>query len=100
VIIVQIGTTNSTGPESHEDFTLTRLGVWTLFESEVFGSMDNAGDHDDLSPVGTERTRDPSNRPCTHRIGVVGLFDGRADKKDSAQLLNSLRTGIKTAYKG
>ena len=31
---------------------------------------------------------------------LVGLFDGRADKKDSAQLLNSLRTGIEAAYKG
>jgi hypothetical protein len=29
---------------------------------------------------------------------LLGLFDGRADKKDSAQLLNSLRTGIETAY--
>jgi hypothetical protein len=76
VIIVQIGTTNSTGPESHEDFTLTRLGVWTLFESEVFGSMDNAGDHDDLSPVGTERTRDPSNRPCTHTVASLDSASG------------------------
>jgi hypothetical protein len=31
---------------------------------------------------------------------LVGLFDGRADKKDSAQLLNSLRSGIETAYGG
>jgi hypothetical protein len=45
VIIVQIGTTNSTGSESHEDFALTGLWVRTFFKSEVFGSMNNAGDH-------------------------------------------------------
>jgi hypothetical protein len=97
---VQIGTANSTGTESHEDFTLTRLGVWTLFKSEVFGSMDNAGNHDDLSPVGSERTRDPRTGLVLTESVLIGLFDGRADKKDSAQLLNSLRTGIETAYKG
>jgi hypothetical protein len=85
VIIVQIGTTNSTGSESHEDFTLTGLGVRTFFKSEVFGSMNNAGDHGDLSPVGTECTRDPSSRPCTDKSIFFGLFEGRADKKHSGQ---------------
>jgi hypothetical protein len=83
VIIVQIGTTNSTGSESHEDFALTGLWVRTFFKPEVFGSMNNASDHGDLSPVGTERTRDPWSRPCTHKSVFFGLFDGRADEKNS-----------------
>ena len=40
-----------------------------------------------LSPVGTERTRDSAESGLVLKEPVlVGVFDSRADKKDSAQL--------------
>jgi hypothetical protein len=46
VIIMQIGTTNPTRSEAYKDLVLSRSWIRTLFDSEVFGSMDDAGNHD------------------------------------------------------
>jgi hypothetical protein len=46
VIIMQIGATNPTRSEPHKDLMLSGSWIRTFFDSEVFGSMDNAGNHD------------------------------------------------------